>query len=62
MMMMMMGRFVSKTKEATFHYRPPRTHGQCTHTLGTKNEEKNNLRETLLDFVAHFCHFGGFWL
>jgi hypothetical protein len=51
------GPFVSKMKAATFQRRPPRTHGQCTHTLGTKDEGNSNLQTTLLDFVACFCHF-----
>jgi len=46
------GPFGSKMKGATFQRRPPRTHGQCTHTLGTKNRENSHLQETLLDFVA----------
>jgi hypothetical protein len=46
------GPFVSKMKAATFQYRPPRTHGQCAHTLDTKDEENNNLQETLLNVVA----------
>jgi hypothetical protein len=46
------GPFGQKMKGATFQCRPPRTHGQCTHTLGTKNRENNNLQEALLDFVA----------
>jgi hypothetical protein len=52
---------VSKMKRATFQ-RPPRAHGQCTHTLGTRNRENSNLQETLLDFVACFCHFCVFGL
>jgi hypothetical protein len=55
------GPFVSKMKAATFQRRPPRTHGQCTHNLGTKNEENNNLQTILVDFEAcfsHFCVFG----
>ena len=60
--MMMMGPFVSKMKGATFHRHPSRTHGQCTHTLNTKNEENNNLQESLMDFVACFCHVGVFGL
>jgi hypothetical protein len=31
-----------------------------SHTLSIKNEETDNLQETLLDFVAYFGHFGGF--
>jgi hypothetical protein len=46
------GPFVSKMKGVTFQRRPPRAHGQCTHTLGTKKRENSNLQNTLLDFVA----------
>jgi hypothetical protein len=56
------GSFVSKMKAATFQRRPPRIHGQCTHTLGTKDEENNNLQITLLDFVTSFCLFCVFGL
>jgi hypothetical protein len=58
-MMMMMG-LRQQNEGANFHRRPFRTHGQCTHTLKIKNEENNNLQEFLMDFVACFCHFGGF--
>ena len=34
------GPFVSKMKGATFQRRHPRTHGQCTHTLGTENKRE----------------------
>jgi hypothetical protein len=55
------GPFVSKMKGAIFQRRPPRTHSQCKHTLGTKDEGNNYLKNNLLDFVAcfrHFCFFG----
>jgi hypothetical protein len=54
---------VSKTKGATFQRRPPRTHSQCTHTLGTKDEGNSNLQDTSsLEFVACSCHFCVFGL
>jgi len=56
------GPFVSKMKGATLKRRPPCTHGQCAHTLGTKNRENDNLQETTLDFVAQFCPFVAFGL
>jgi hypothetical protein len=56
------GPFVSKMKAATFQRRPPCSHGQCTHDLGTKDEGNNNLQNTLQDFVACFYHFGVFGL
>ncbi len=59
---MMMGHPVSKMKEATFQRRPPRTHGHCTHTLDTKNEESNDLQESLSNFWPYFYHFGVFGL
>jgi hypothetical protein len=34
-----------------------RPSSQCTHTLGTKDEENNNLQTTLLVFVACFRLF-----
>ena len=38
----------------------PRTHSQCTHTVGTTNEKNNNLQVCSSTFVAIPCHFGGF--
>jgi hypothetical protein len=57
----MMGHPVSKMKGSTFQCRPPRIHGQLTHTLGTKNKETDNPLGSLLEFVAYFCRFGGFF-
>jgi len=51
------GPFASKMKAATFQRRPPRIHGQCIHTLGTKDEGNNNLQTILVYFEACFSHF-----
>jgi hypothetical protein len=49
-------------KGATFQRRPPRTHSQCTHILGTKDKENNNLQDisywTLWPDFAIFVAFG----
>jgi hypothetical protein len=49
------GPFVSKMKGAILH--PPRPQRQYAHTLGTKDEGNNNLKNNLLDFVPCVCHF-----
>jgi len=53
------GPFGSKMKGATFQRRPPRTHGQCTHTLGTKIEKhsKYYFRDQLQMLLGSaLCH------
>ena len=41
-------------KGLTFQCRSPRTHGQCTRTLGTKHGKNSNLQVCLSKFVAFF--------
>jgi hypothetical protein len=51
---------VSKMKGLTFQCRSPRTHAQCTRTLGTKHRQNSNLQMYSSKFVAfsrHFCDF-----
>ena len=51
---------VSKMKGLTFQCRSPRTHGQCTRTLGTKHSKNSNLQVCSSKFVALSRHFCGF--
>ena len=47
-------------KGLTFQCRSPRTHGQCTRTLGTKHSKNSNLQVCLSKFVALSRNFCGF--
>jgi hypothetical protein len=49
-------------KGATFQRRPPRTHGQYIHTLGTKDVENNNFQESqYIGLCGLFLPFLCFW-
>ncbi len=52
---------VSKMKGLAFQCRSPRTHAQCTRTLGTKHRKNSDLQVCLSKFVAfsrHYCGLG----